>query len=63
MKQRPIGPLVDALTDRPEAVVVCERADGQTRLRRLVPDDLAVWLEKYRLGQLWSRGQLGGNRW
>ena len=55
--------LVDALTDVPEAVVVCEKEDGATQLRRLDPDRLAHWLEKYRLGDLWSQGQIGGNRW
>ena len=55
--------LVDALTDVPEAVVVCEKEDGATQLQRLDPDRLAHWLEKYRLGELWSRGQIGGNRW
>ena len=53
--------LVDALTDTPEAVVICEKADGATQLRRLDRDDLKIWLEKYRLGELWTSGQLGGN--
>ena len=55
--------LVDAMTDRPDCVVVCEKHDGKTEMSRLVPDDLKVWLEKYRLGQLWIDGQLGGKRW
>ena len=55
--------LVDALTDVPESVVVCEKPDGQTQLRRLDPDDLKSWLEDYRLGQLWTSGEIGGNRW
>ena len=55
--------LVDALTERPGAVVVCEKHEGQTTLRRPDPDALAVWLEKYRLGRLWMDGQLGGTRW
>jgi len=55
--------LVDALTDRPESVVVCEKHDGQTEMRRLDKDDLAKWLEDYRLGELWTSGELGGNRW
>lgn len=44
--------LVDAMTERPEAVIVCEKQEGQTQMRRLSSDDLKVWLEKYRLGQL-----------
>ena len=55
--------LVDALTERPGAVVVCEKYEGQTTLRRPDPGALAVWLEKYRLGRLWMDGQLGGTRW
>ena len=55
--------LVDALTETPESVVVCEKHDGQTEMRRLDKDDLAKWLKNYTLGNLWSSGQLGGNRW
>ena len=55
--------LVDAMTERPEAVVICEKHNGRTSLSRLERADLAVWLDKYRLGQLWMRGQLGGTRW
>ncbi len=55
--------LVDAMTERPEAVVVCEKHDGKTEMTRLSKSELAVWLEKYRLGQLWIDGQLGGKRW
>ena len=55
--------LVDALTDRPESVVVCEKHDGKTEMRRLDKADLAKWLKDYRLGDLWRSGELGGNRW
>ena len=55
--------LVDALTDTPDSVVVCEKHDGQTEMRRLDKDDLTKWLKDYTLGNLWSSGQLGGNRW
>lgn len=55
--------LVDTMTERPEAVVVCEKHEGKTQMKRLTADDLGVWLEKYRLGQLWMRGDLGGTRW
>lgn len=55
--------LIDALTETPESVVVCEKIDGQTTLKRLDKSKLAHWLEKYRLGELWSTGELGGNRW
>lgn len=56
--------LVDAMTERPEAVVVVEKHDGQTRTRRLKKDaELQEWLKRYRLGQLWTRGEIGGTRW
>ena len=55
--------LVDALSDQPENVLVCEKREGQTRMRRLSREELAPWLERYRLGELWNSGSLGGNRW
>ncbi len=55
--------LVDAMTDRPECVVVCNKHEGATKMERLNPDDLAEWLTKYRLGQLWTKGEIGGTRW
>lgn len=55
--------LVDAMTDRPETIVVSEHRDGATHMRRLDKDELAVWLAQYRLGELWTRGQIGGTRW
>ncbi|NLS90918.1 MAG: AAA family ATPase [Planctomycetaceae bacterium] len=55
--------LVDALTETPEYVVVCEKPDETTRFSRLSREGLADWLEKYTLGQLWSKGEIGGNRW
>lgn len=55
--------LVDAMTETPEAVVVCSKTEGQTSMERLKSADLAEWLKKYRLGQLWTKGQIGGTRW
>ena len=55
--------LVDAMTETPECVVVCEKHEGKTEMIRLSPPELKTWLEKYRLGQLWIEGQLGGKRW
>lgn len=55
--------LVSALSHIPEAVLVCERDDQGTRLQRLDPAQLKLWLEKYSLGQLWRMGEIGGNRW
>ena len=53
--------LVDALTDAPESIVVCEKTDGGTSLRRLEAERLDAWLERYRLGDLWRMGEIGGN--
>ncbi|HXU32365.1 MAG TPA: AAA family ATPase [Thermoanaerobaculia bacterium] len=55
--------LVDALSDRPSSVVVCEKVDGESRFERLDRAALADWLKKYTLGDLWSMGELGANRW
>ncbi|MFN8489249.1 MAG: AAA family ATPase [Caldilineaceae bacterium] len=55
--------LIDALTPTPEAVLVCEKHAGSTTMRRLDEASLALWLQKYSLGQLWRQGELGGNRW
>lgn len=55
--------IVDALTETPESIVVCEKHEGQTTLKRLRREDLEHWLDRYRLGQLWSSGDIGGNRW
>ena len=53
--------LVSALSDMPEAVIVCERDDEGSHLRRLEREPLAEWLEKYSLGELWQMGETGGN--
>ncbi len=55
--------LVDALSDDPECVLVCEKADTGTRVSRLVHVELKDWLSQDGLGELWVRGELGGNRW
>ena len=55
--------LVSALSETPEAVVVCEHDDKGSHLRRLEAEKLRKWLEKYSLGDLWLKGQIGGTRW
>lgn len=52
--------LVSALSETPESILVCERGDDGTTLRRLDKDQLAEWLERYRLGDLWRMGEIGG---
>ena len=60
--------LVDALTDTPDAVIICEKLNGATQLRRLDSAEIQSWIEQYRhelgrLGEFWISGELGGNRW
>ena len=55
--------LIDALGDDPESVIVCEKNNGQSTFERLDGERMQVWLEKYTLGDLWSKGEIGGNRW
>ena len=52
--------LISALTDHADSVLVCEYRGG-TVLRRVEPAKLEYWLEKYRLGEIWRIGELGGN--
>lgn len=44
----------------PAQLVVAERDDGATRLRRLDENELADWLEDYSLSQLYDKNLLGG---
>ena len=55
--------LVSAMTERPEDVLVFEKHEGCTQARRLKAEALSSWLNKYRLGDLWLRGEIGGTRW
>ena len=55
--------LVDALTDTPESILVCDKVNGSTVMKRLEADKLKVWLKDYSLGNLWTSGQIGGTRW
>jgi predicted ATPase len=55
--------LVDALSDDPTLVIICEKRNASTSLYRLDAERLADWLKSYGLGQLWRTGELGGNRW
>jgi predicted ATPase len=56
--------LISALSDVPEAIIVCEKNKYGTSLERLDPKEMKIWMEEeYSLGNLWRRGQIGGNRW
>jgi predicted ATPase len=55
--------LVSALTEYAESVLVCEYLENGTEMQRLDAEQLAFWLDKYRLGEIWRLGKLGGNLW
>ena len=53
-----------ALVDQfePEDVIVVDRENRQSVFKRQSSDELAGWLEDYRLGELWEKNVLGGHR-
>ncbi|MCB8749678.1 hypothetical protein [Planktothrix agardhii] len=55
--------MISALSEIPESILVCERDERGSRMRRLEPKKLKKWLENYSLGDLWRMGEIGGNRW
>ncbi|HEY3295457.1 MAG TPA: AAA family ATPase [bacterium] len=55
--------LISALSDIPEAIVVCEHDGRGTRMQRLEPEKMKDWLERYSLGEVWLKGAIGGTRW
>ena len=56
--------LIDSMSEQPESVVVMEKHEGKTTATRLqATAELQEWLKSYRLGQLWTRGEIGVTRW
>ena len=55
--------LVSALSDHADSVLVTEYLGQGTQITRLEPEKLQFWLKKYRLGEIWRIGKLGGNLW
>jgi predicted ATPase len=45
----------------PDEILVADRVDGATEIKRLQPEPLAEWLKDYSLGQLWEKGELAGS--
>ncbi|WP_048448829.1 AAA family ATPase [Methylobacterium tarhaniae] len=43
-----------------EDIIVVERQDGASRLRRLPQEHFERWLDEYSLGELWDMNMLGG---
>ena len=52
--------LVSALTEVADSVLVCEYRGG-TALKRVESEKLRFWLDKYKLGEIWRIGEIGGN--
>lgn len=52
------SPLVDHL--QVEDLIVVDRIEGATVLKRPDSANLAAWMEEYSLGQLWDKNLLGG---
>jgi predicted ATPase len=52
--------LVSEMTEYADSILVCEHRGG-TVLQRVEPGKLTYWLNKYRLGEVWRIGELGGN--
>jgi predicted ATPase len=55
--------LIDELSDDPSTVLICHKVGGSSEIKRLESEQLSDWLKRYKLGQLWRTGELGGNRW
>lgn len=53
---------VDAFSETPDAVVVCERSEGGTRFTR-PSERLHGLAREHGLGRIWMEGELGGTRW
>lgn len=52
--------LISELTPNADSVLVCEYLKG-TRVKRVDPTTLSDWLSRYRLGEIWRVGEIGGN--
>lgn len=51
-------PLVNQF--EPEDILILDRAQGQSTIRRLGAAEISVWLEDFGLGDLWEKNLLGG---
>jgi predicted ATPase len=44
----------------PEDIIVADRENGASVIRRISADDVAPWLEDYSLGEVWKKNLIGG---
>jgi predicted ATPase len=52
--------LVNQFAPEEIEIIVVERQEGHSTFERLVPQDIALWLEEYDLGELWEKNVVGG---
>jgi predicted ATPase len=55
--------LLTALQDDFDALFAFDAGLTGSRVRRFSQDEYAEWREEHTLGELWTSGELGGNRW
>lgn len=55
--------ILDALSNRPESILVCEKHDGKTEITRLDAESVKPFLEHRSLGDMWNSNIIGGRRW
>jgi len=55
--------LLSRFQDIPEAILVCERGENGTTMRRPDPELLSQRLANKSLGEIWLQGAIGGTRW
>jgi predicted ATPase len=55
--------LVDAMSEHPEVVLVCDKDGATSRMTRLDREEVERWTELGSLGALWLSGRIGGTRW
>lgn len=55
--------LLDVMQDCIDSILVLNRGTESTTVENISMDSLDEWLDKYSLGELWEKGQLGGNKW
>jgi hypothetical protein len=63
MVARMVGAAAGWMGRGKDALFIGLRIRDSPARARLNAEDLREWLEKYSLGDLWSKGEIGGNRW
>ena len=53
--------LLSALNDHVDSVLVSENNGAGTTIENLDAERLDFWLQKYKLGEIWRLGEIGGN--